>query len=131
MTRRADSSSTLVTSMRRVNVTRIPRIMARCCSSRRFVRAALKLDRHGGEAVDRIALHLPAVGGQVLLEVALLVGIMLSISFALAFIIQRFVAPHLATATSYAWVAYLTVFLITLLSNLTIVAPVPIASSRL
>jgi len=53
---------------------------------------------------------------------------LIAVSFALAYLFQRLLLPLQMTLDRFAWLAYLSVFVTTLLSNLTIVAPVPVAT---
>ncbi len=62
-------------------------------------------------------------------RLAILLVCLLVISFGLAYLFQKLLAPIKPVLGKFAWLAYLGAFGIQLLSNLTIVAPVPIASA--
>lgn len=62
-------------------------------------------------------------------RLAILLMSLIAISFALAFILQNvFVRLQIGT-TGFGWVVYLSLFLIFLVTNLTILAPVPVATA--
>ncbi|MBI2856898.1 MAG: VTT domain-containing protein [Chloroflexi bacterium] len=62
-------------------------------------------------------------------KIALLVFVMVAVSFALSYFFQNLVNSVQLPLYDMAWLAYLTVFLSAMISNLTIVAPVPIILS--
>ncbi len=57
-----------------------------------------------------------------------LVGL-IAFTFGLAYLFQNLWARMQLPTDEFAWLAYLTIFLVTLICNLTIIAPVPIATS--
>jgi uncharacterized membrane protein YdjX (TVP38/TMEM64 family) len=57
-----------------------------------------------------------------------IIGILL-ISFGIAFLLQKLIDKYNLPLFQYAWLAYLIVFVTSLVCNLTILAPVPIAAS--
>jgi uncharacterized membrane protein YdjX (TVP38/TMEM64 family) len=63
------------------------------------------------------------------LRLALLFVCLIAISFGIAYLFQKLLLPLKTTLDEFAWLAYLIVFAATLLSSLTIVAPVPIAAT--
>jgi membrane protein YqaA with SNARE-associated domain len=63
------------------------------------------------------------------LRLAILLVSLLAISFGLVFLFQKLLTPIRPALVRFDWLAYLVAFGIQLLSNLTIVAPVPVASA--
>ena len=63
------------------------------------------------------------------LRLALLLVGLIAISFGMAYLFQKLMSPLETTLDKFAWLAYLIVFATTLLSSLTIVAPVPVAAA--
>ncbi len=63
------------------------------------------------------------------LRLIILLVILIAISFGLAYLLQNLVAPLQDTVGKFAWLAYLSVFGTTLLTSLTVIAPVPIATA--
>ena len=63
------------------------------------------------------------------LYLALLLLVLIAVSFGTAYLFQKVLSPLQTTLDRFAWLAYLIVFATTLLGNLTIVAPVPIAGA--
>ena len=62
------------------------------------------------------------------LRLAILLVSLLVISFGLAYLFEKLLTPIRPALDRFAWLAYLGAFGIQLLSNLTIVAPVPVAT---
>ncbi len=62
-------------------------------------------------------------------RLAIMVASLIVISLGLAYLFQKLLIPVQPVLSRFAWLAYLGVFGIQLLSNLTIIAPVPIASA--
>jgi uncharacterized membrane protein YdjX (TVP38/TMEM64 family) len=63
------------------------------------------------------------------LRLALLLVGVIAISFGIAYLFQYLLSPLRMTLDRFAWLAYLVVFATTLLGNLTILAPVPVAAA--
>lgn len=63
------------------------------------------------------------------LRLALLLVSLIVVSFGLAYLLQNLWAHFQLPPGKFAWLAYLTIFGVTLLCNLTIIAPVPVATS--
>ncbi len=62
-------------------------------------------------------------------RLAIMVVSLIVISLGLAYLSQKLLTPVQPLLNRFAWLAYLSVFGIQLLSNLTIIAPVPVASA--
>ena len=60
--------------------------------------------------------------------VALLIAL-IGLSFGLAYVFQQVLSPFEATLYKFAWLAYIGVFGVMLLGNMTIIAPVPITTA--
>ena len=65
------------------------------------------------------------------LRLAVTFLICILISFGLSYLLQRFIAKLNFPLYDFAWLAYLTVFGITLVANMTIMVPVPVAMSTM
>jgi uncharacterized membrane protein YdjX (TVP38/TMEM64 family) len=65
------------------------------------------------------------------LRLLVLIASCIAISFGLAYILQGLWAHFQLPPRKFAWLAYLTVFGFTLICNLTVIAPVPIATSMM
>jgi uncharacterized membrane protein YdjX (TVP38/TMEM64 family) len=63
------------------------------------------------------------------LRLTLLIVGLVVISFGIAYLFQHLLSPLRVTLDRFAWLAYLVVFATTLLGNLTILAPVPVAAA--
>lgn len=65
------------------------------------------------------------------LRLAILVAILIALSFGLAYLFQKLLSPVVPMLSSFAWLAYLGVFSIMLLSNMTLIAPVPVTTAMM
>ena len=62
-------------------------------------------------------------------RLTIMVASLIIISLGLAYLFQKLLIPVQPVLNRFAWLAYIGVFVVQLLSNLTIIAPVPIASA--
>lgn len=63
------------------------------------------------------------------LQLAVLLIALIALSFGLAYVFQQVLSPFEATLYKFAWLAYIGVFGIMLLGNMTIIAPVPVTTA--
>ncbi|OGO21023.1 MAG: hypothetical protein A2144_10975 [Chloroflexi bacterium RBG_16_50_9] len=63
------------------------------------------------------------------LQFAILLIVLIALSFGLAYAFQQVLSPFEATLYKLAWLAYLGVFGVMLLGNMTIIAPVPVTTA--
>ena len=60
------------------------------------------------------------------LQFTLLLIVLIALSFGLAYVFQQVLSPFEATLYKFAWLAYIGIFGVMLLGNMTIIAPVPV-----
>jgi len=63
------------------------------------------------------------------LQLSIFIFGLVVVSFGMAYILQQVLSPYKETLSKFAWLAYLGVFGVMLLGNLTIIAPVPVTAA--
>ena len=126
----ADKNGYVLKNRTMAEMGRVPGILASAASV-----LGMTLARTGQLAEDKHQLMPTSiVSNQVKrsrwLHFAILLIALVAVSFGLSYIFQHLLSPFQSTLYKFAWLAYLGVFGITLLGNLTIIAPVPVGPCR-